>query len=284
MESSDRSGEAHAHLLESAHAVSSRLTPLANSGEIEFEELHELHRQVRRVVVGFRPWRRALPPESRVAGREVSRRLQTFGQLCGQIRDRDIGADLLAKRPTGRSARGSAAGLAHARARLLREARAGRRRLTELAQVLEAEGTVNSLLDLVGQVARTEAPTALTQQIDQEYDRRRVELSKALDRAIARVTPSRYHDLRKELREMRLFGETFGLAQPIVEDSDLSRLQRDLGRLHDLDVLIDCIRPEEDAPDVAAWALDTREKRRRRRNRVRRQLHDRVLSTPRRPW
>jgi CHAD domain-containing protein len=77
---------------------------------------------------------------------------------------------------------------------------------------------------------------------------------------------------------MRLFREALSPTKSVGTPKQLVRLQRDLGRLHDLDQVIQWIRPEREAPDVAAWTAAVRVQRRRRRRQIRVRLARHSLS------
>ncbi len=121
-------------------------------------------------------------------------------------------------------------------------------------------------------------PQSWNLQTEAEFYRRVDDVSHSLDRAIARVSTPRLHDLRKELREMCLFRETLGTPRPVETSEQLARLQRDLGKLHDLDQMIQWIRPDRSEPDVAAWTAAVRVQRRRQRRRIRNRLGNDSLS------
>jgi CHAD domain-containing protein len=258
-------------------SIQSRVAHLATHPTIAEEPLHVLHRDLRRLVVWFRPWRASISPESRKLAKVVQTRVNSFARLCGQVRDRDVGLSVLPSAPRKSRAIGPE-GIQKARSRLRREARAGRRKLARLAGALMEDHTFQALGGLVREAHEASDPNSWARQTEAEFLRRVDEVSRSLDRAVARVSTPRLHDLRKELREMRLYGETLTASRPPESAEPLVRLQRDLGKLHDLDQVIQWIRPDQDAPDVAAWTAAVRAHRRRQRRRIRVRLGRPALS------
>jgi CHAD domain-containing protein len=260
-----------------AASIESRVSALAIHPTIGEESLHVLHRDLRRLSVLFRPWRAAISPESRKLAKEVQARLNAFARLCGQVRDRDVGLTVLPSAPRNARSIGPE-GIQNARGRLRKEARAGRRKLARFAEALSEDHTFAALRALVREAHEASDPRTWRLQTEAEFLRRVDGVSRSLDRAVARVSTPRLHDLRKELREMRLFREALATARPGDATEQLVRLQRDLGKLHDLDQVIQWIRPERDAPDVAAWTAAVRAQRRRQRRRIRDRLGRPVIS------
>jgi CHAD domain-containing protein len=259
-------------------SIESRVAKLVEHGTIAEEPLHVLHRDFRRLAVWFRPWRAAVSPESRKLSKEVQARVNSFARLCGEVRDRDVGLSVLPAPPRKLPRSIGPAGIQKARTRLRREARSGRRKLSRLAGALIEDRTFDALRGLVREAHQASDPHSWTLQTEAEFRRRVDDVSRSLDRAVARVSAPRLHDLRKELREMRLFRETLGSSKPVEASEQLERLQRDLGKLHDLDQVIQWIRPDRDAPDVAAWTAAVRAQRRRQRRRIRDRLGRHSLS------
>ena len=258
-------------------SIESRVAFLAEHPTIGEEPLHVLHRDLRRLGVLFRPWRTSISPESRKLAKEVQARVNSFARLCGQVRDRDVGLLVLPSAPR-RSRSIGPEGIQNARGRLKREARAGRRKLARFAEALTEDRTFAALRGLVGEAREASDPRSWALQTEAEFLRRVDEVSRSLDRAVARVSTPRLHDLRKELREMRLFREALATSRPGDASEQLVRLQRDLGKLHDLDQVIQWIRPERGAPDVAAWTAAVRAQRRRQRRRIRDRLGRPIIS------
>jgi len=95
--------------------------------------------------------------------------------------------------------------------------------------------------------------------VDARVSRRAATLSKALDAAGAMYLPERLHDVRIALKKLRYAVEIAGDAAGVRSLAEVKALKREqdvLGRLHDLQVLIDRVRqlqPALAAPDVTLW-------------------------------
>lgn len=100
--------------------------------------------------------------------------------------------------------------------------------------------------------------------LDARLSRRAAALRQAIDQAAAVYLPARIHDVRIALKKLRYALELDADAKRSKTPADLRQLKRMqvlLGRLHDLQVLVDRVRQVQaslDPPSVGAWRdLDT---------------------------
>ena len=211
-----------------------------SGGAAGHEELHEGHREMRRLRSDARLWVR-ITPTGRAAGfSETDQSLRRLARDIGRVRNFDVGRELVRD-----LSRGPRPALQATDRRLLdtQLARAGREGRAALARDA-AEPRATELLSAVDRPLRAALPRAaigrLATVVEDELELRIARLERALARAYARPTVARLHRLRIALRRARtvgaarhgLFGRT---ALPV--SPTLLKLQVDLGRLHDVDVL-----------------------------------------------
>jgi CHAD domain-containing protein len=247
-----------ASVVASVDAVVARPHPTAGS-------LHRLHRELRRLRTALTVWESVLVHHDRERLRPLDERLKRLARLVGRIRDRDVGIDLLAHVDAGRWEPEEAARLAQYRTRLRDDARTGRELLRAFLRAEQEAGLfreVRASWNRLGLRYRThDIRRAIVRAKEDGEDRVR-----SAHRA-ARKRPSvgRLHRLRIRVRGLRHVTDLEGSIDPADAPSlsaPVRRLQRDLGRLHDLDVVLDGL-----VPDVrgTAWAEALREERRRLR-------------------
>ena len=187
----------------------------------------------------------------------LGRRLKHVTAELGRVRELDVLLTLVAElRESGRHdvmalrrvATALAAERAEARQRL--ESRLPMGELRRIARKLEK----------VGDDLRDRKPSrAWRWAVDARVTRRAETLLQALDAAGSIYLQERLHDVRIALKKFRYALESSGEATGVRMSSDLRTLKRGqdvLGRLHDLQVLIDRVRqiqPAVTLPDVAAW-------------------------------
>lgn len=95
--------------------------------------------------------------------------------------------------------------------------------------------------------------------IDARVARRASSLKNAIGKAGAIYLPGRVHGVRIALKKLRYGVELLGEASGVdvkIDLRDLKRVQRLLGRLHDVQVLVDRVRDVQaslNPPDLVAW-------------------------------
>jgi len=243
------------------------------------ESLHELHRSMRRLrhALGF--WARLLQPGDRSILKPLDRRLARLSRLVGRVRDRDVmlalleGGSLPAPKPA------DAPLVARLRARWRDDARTGR----ELIRVfLRSERDAHLFEQLAATLTlppRSGAPKSLPDLLEEEAEERRDRIRAAHRRARRKASAARFHRLRIQVRRMRHLGELrseLDPEHPAQPPPVVRRLQSQLGRLHDLDIVLDGIGSGLAKSD---WGEALRRERRRLRRSIETTLHQ-----PRWPW
>jgi CHAD domain-containing protein len=230
--------------------------------------LHRLHRQMRRLRTGLTLWEALLPSAERELVRPLDVRIKRLSRLVGRIRDRDI-ALALVDRFDGRSARRrDLLEVARYRTRVQDDARTGRELLRAFlrserqAHLLDDVGERLRRLPRSGSFLNTRRAVALAHARAHENVRR------AHRRARRRPSMERLHRLRIHIRRARQFSDLATRLDPRHErglGSSFARLQKDLGDLHDLDMVLAGL---DDTLRRTAWARTLRDERRRRRKQV----------------
>ncbi|MCI4357570.1 MAG: CHAD domain-containing protein [Thermoplasmata archaeon] len=229
------------------------------------EQLHRFHQRLRRLRASIRLLARLLPEAQADRALEIHRRLRRVARLVGEVRDFDVAIAHLSDPRLSVAAEPPDERLEGMLRRMGEEAGTGRALLgaflrSEIDRGLFEESdrlvaTAGARLD--GAKAWTACRRAVTS------GRSRVERS--LRRARRRSNPDRMHRLRIELRRAHILSDLVDAAVGRVEPSfpaRLSGLQRSLGALHDLDLLVDGF---EDVRGKAARSPWVRREDQRRR-------------------
>jgi len=232
------------------------------------ESLHRLHRQMRRLRTGLALWEALLPSADRDLLHPLIVRVKRLSRLVGRIRDRDIALSLLERFDRGNARRRDLDRVERYRTRVQDDARTGR----ELLRAFLRSERQARLLDDVGERLRSlprsgsfrDPHRAVTSAHARTHDN----LCRAHRKALRRPSMERLHRLRIRIRRARQFSDLAVALDPRHErrfSSSMVRLQKDLGDLHDLDMILSGLDAE-----VAntAWARSLREDRRRRRKAI----------------
>ncbi|MCI4363117.1 MAG: hypothetical protein L3K13_02270 [Thermoplasmata archaeon] len=204
--------------------------------DIRVGELHELHRDLRRFRVGFRPWRELLRPEDRALGRALHAELGIFARACGKVRDIDVARTQVdywvAQKAPG------AGSLAEWRARLSARARRGRELLARVARVLVREGRIRGLKFLLERILPSHLQTRWAKRFARTAAELRDQIRTALQRTRARPTVVNFHRLRKYVRGMRILRDSGVFEGSTAYPARTRRLLLSIGKLHDLELLL----------------------------------------------
>lgn len=238
------------------------------------ESLHRLHQDMRRLETGLDVWQQLLARRDRDLLQPLDVRVRRLSQLVGRVRDRDVAIGLLERAGGKPYPRRELRRLELYRTRLRDDARTGRELLRAF---LRAERDAH-LFDRVKESFHVPPPARRSHDLPRLLARSHVARRKRLERAHrrARRKPSaaRLHRLRIRVRGVRHLSELSSKIAPRANPpfpSALRRLQGDLGRLHDLDVVIRGLDPEVRTTE---WADGLRRKRRRQRRRIAKSLEE----------
>ncbi len=227
--------------------------------------LHRLHRDLRRLRTGLVVWGKLVPSSQRPFLATLDRRLRRLAQLVGEVRDRDVAVDLLGNVETSARRRRDRERLERYRGRLRDDARTGR----ELLRALLRSESDGQLFEEVGRFlaapVRAGAPRMVPRLISEHRSRGGERLALAHRKARKRPSMNRLHRLRIRVRRLRQITDLAGAVDPTTAEpvaGSLRSLQQGLGRLHDLDVLLDRLDPTF---RETRWARTLRKERRRQR-------------------
>lgn len=257
------------------------LASVAGSVDIVIEEthpapesLHELHREMRRLRHALALWMELLPSRQRALIRPLDRRLKRLARLVGRVRDRDVVLGLLEGGSLPRPVREDVPRVARLRARWRDDARTGRELLRVYLRSERDAHLFEGLRELLELPTRPAAGSLLGTILVEEQERRHDRVRAAHRKARRKPTADRFHRLRIQVRRLRHLNEVRsrldGLTLARFPPS-ARRLQEQLGRLHDLDVVLADLDRELES---SAWARALRDARRAVRDAIRAELKD----------
>jgi CHAD domain-containing protein len=236
------------------------------------ESLHQLHREMRRLRHALGIWERLLSARDRALVRPLDARLKRLARLIGRVRDRDVMLDLIEggtlPAPKGRDAWA----VARLRAKLRDDARTGRELLRVYLRSERDAHLFEAIRESAEFVPHRGAAPHLAEVLEEEQKDQRSEVRSAHRRARRRPNASRLHQLRIEVRRLRHLGEVRQRLEPKNRapfPPAVRRLQSRLGRMHDLDIVLQGLDPELKSTD---WGVALKKERRRVRASVRRAL------------
>ena len=239
------------------------------------ERLHRFHRDLRRIRVELETLRHLLPRGDRDRAAELLRRLGRVARLVGEVRDFDVGLALLAHPRLRRASGSSSEDFVRTRGRLQEEARTGRALLGAFLRAELDRGLVMELERVLAVARPRMSERRLERAAATERARSGGRAMRAIRRARRRPSPRRMHRLRSALRHARHLHELSspGTGRDLRPfSSRLERLQQALGRLHDLDVLIDGLEGLGPAVWESEWARFERRRRRQLRAEITEEL------------
>ena len=232
------------------------------------ESLHRLHRQMRRLRTGLALWETLLPSAERDLLHPLSVRVKRLSRLVGRIRDRDITLGLLERFDRENARKRDIVRIDGYRTRVQDDARTGR----ELLRAFLRSERQARLLDDVGERLRS-LPRAGSfrdprRAVTLAHARTHDNLVRAHRKAARRPSMERLHRLRIRIRRARQFTDLAVALDPRHErrfSSTMVRLQKELGDLHDLDMILLGLDKEV---AKTAWARSLRKERRRLREEI----------------
>ena len=244
------------------------------------ERLHRLHRELRRLRVEYRLWRSSLPPAAAEQGDALDHRVAELARRVGEVRDSDVHLEMML-RPGARSEPTGTRRHRDELARRLRDdARIGRELLRAYLRAEQEAGLLHELSSSLERAAGRVGRPLTTSSVHAETVRLRVRLVRALRRARRKPSVERAHRLRILLRRSRYLGEFLATVPGAALGRypvRLVRLQQQLGRVHDLDLLYEWVAglaPElRDSP----WARELGKRRKEARAELETELGRRAL-------
>ena len=187
----------------------------------------------------------------------LTRRLKHVTEELGRVRELDVLLGLVAS--LRKSERYDGQALRRIAMALAAEQSEARTRMDERLPIGELHRLVRKL-EKIGEGLRERKPSkGWRWAVDARVARRAEALTHALDSAGPIYLQERLHDVRIALKKLRYALEVSGEAsgvKPMADIRTLKRAQDILGRLHDLQVLIDRVRqiqPAVSLPDLTTW-------------------------------
>jgi CHAD domain-containing protein len=246
-----------------ARSAESGLRACAFRSAPDAETLHRLHRDLRELRVTHR----LLVPLPKEGTEDATdRRLQRLAGLVGEVRDRDVAIAILLR------SGGDVAGKLRRslQSRLRHEGQIGRELLRADARVELDRHLLQTVIRDVSS-APVPAPGPLRHELETALTRRHATVVRAFRRSLRKPSTRRLHRLRIALRNARalriLVGRVTGHPVNSVP-ADLDKLQRTLGRLHDLDMVSERIAALPSGENLEAWERQWRKARKTERIRV----------------
>lgn len=245
------------------------------------EEVHNIHRELRRLASGLSVWGRLVPASREEGVREVVRRVRRLARLVGRVRDRDVTNALLVPGglPAGPSER--LRPWHEFLGRLREDTHTGRELLRAFLRTELQGGLFERAKRLLDLRPRPDADRGLHRILAEERRRRQGRVRKAHRKARRDPTSERLHRLRIRIRQWRHLATLELAARATVTQPpppSWRLLQGRLGRLHDLDVALATV--PEDLSD-AGPAIRLRDRRRKLRRSIRTSL-EQIASRPER--
>jgi CHAD domain-containing protein len=229
--------------------------------------LHQLHRSLRGTRVLVQLLERGARGSERSNLATLDSRLRTLARLVGSIRDFDVSADLLESATPRPAAAGTSKVLRGAIVRFREDALAGRELLRAYLDTERHRGLVQEVSRLPP-LSRERDP-ALQGALEREHVDRHDRLRGARRRALRKPSSRRIHAVRIELRRTRHLLELKQSSETEPFPRPLARLQAEMGRLHDLDLLLGQLEAGRETPAPEHFAPLRDEQDRVRRSVVR---------------
>lgn len=256
--------ELRAEIARTARGAESGLRACAYRGAPDAETLHRLHRDLRELRVTHRLLVRE--PNGRPTDDATDRRLQRLASLVGEVRDRDVAIGILLRSATPFDPK-----LRHQlQERLRQEGRVGRELLRAHARVELERHLLRAVIREVT-TAAVPRPALLRREMETSLAQHHAKIVRAFRRGLRRPSTRRLHRLRIALRNARALRSLVGrvTGHPLrAVPADLDKLQRALGRLHDLDMVADRIAALPYGADLDVWDRAWRRARKSERIRV----------------
>jgi len=247
------------------------------------ESLHRLHRQMRRLRTGLALWEALLPGAERELLHPLDVRIKRLSRLVGRIRDRDIALSLVQRFDRRHADLQDVLAVERYRTRVQDDARTGRELLRAFLRSERQARLLDDVAERLRSLPRSGSFKDAERAVRVAHDRTTENLRRAHRKALRRPSMERLHRLRIRIRRARQFSDLAVILDPRHEkgfSSAMVRLQKDLGDLHDLDMVL--VGLEKDVRSTE-WADELRKERRRRRRVILTNLETLMEARSRRP-
>lgn len=245
------------------------------------DEVHDIHREMRRLSSGLSVWARLVPAGREGEVRDVSRRVRRLARLVGRVRDQDVTTALLVPADRRAISGDGADPWREFLGRLRDDTHTGRELLRAFLRSERQGGLFERARGLLELPPRRDATRGLHRILAEERRRRQGRVRKAHRKARRGPTTERLHRLRIRIRQWRHLASLEAAARATAHQPpppSWRNLQDRLGRLHDLDVALATVPDELSDADPARLL---KEKRRGLRRSVRSSL-ERIATKPER--
>jgi CHAD domain-containing protein len=223
---------------------------------------------MRRLRTGLALWEALLPSAERELLHPLDVRIKRLSRLVGRIRDRDISLSLLQRFAGKTTSRRDLERLDRYRTRVQDDARTGRELLRAFLRSERQARLLDDVAERLRSLPRSGSFRDPHRAVVLAHVRTHENLRRAHRKALRSPSMERLHRLRIRIRRARQFTDLAVALDPRHErgfSSSLARLQKDLGDLHDLDLVL--VGLDEEVRKTA-WADALREERRRRRREI----------------
>lgn len=230
--------------------------------------LHRLHRQMRRLRTGLSLWESLLPGAERELLHPLDVRVKRLSRLVGRIRDRDIALSLLQRFDGRHATHRDLLRVTRFRIRVQDDARTGRELLRAFLRSERQARLLDDIKERLRSLPRSGSFRDPRRAVALAHARTYDKLRRAHRQARRHPSMERLHRLRIRIRRARQFSDLASSLDPQHEPgfaSSLTRLQKNLGDLHDFDMVLVGL---DDEVRRTAWANALRDERRRRRREI----------------
>jgi CHAD domain-containing protein len=238
------------------------------------KSLHQLHREMRRLRHALSLWEHLLASRHQELVHPLDLRLKRLARLVGRVRDRDVMIDLIEGASLPRPSAADAESVTRLRARLRDDARTGRELLRVFLRSEADAHLFEGLRESLEFVPRRSAGARLDDVLEKEEMLRREGVRAAHRNARRRPSSARLHRLRIQVRRLRHLTEVrkrLDRAHRGTFSPKMRQLQAQLGRLHDLDIVLEGLDADLRSTE---WARSLKDERRGVRATIRSSLRE----------